>query len=175
MPSATTPPVAGGALAATCVAVTVGPTLASALHAPDGGGVTVGMLVGVVVGVVVGAGVGVGVGVAEALGPPGCDGGGDDEPVDVAVGPEAAPEPGGSTVDPPHATTKSDNAREEARDEASEEASEEREEGSITTPVTELLARRAVLSSERSIARTSGSPEKTALPSRGVNAGSRAG
>jgi hypothetical protein len=125
------------------------------------------MLVGVVVGVVVG--MLVGVGVAEALGPPGCAGGGDAEPVDVAVGPEAAFEPGGSTVDPPHATTNSDNASEEASEE------EEREERSITTPVTERLARRAVLSSERSIARTSGSPEKSALPSRSVNAGSRAG
>jgi hypothetical protein len=112
------PPVAGGASAATCVGPMLGPTLTSALHAP-GGGVTVGMLVGVVVGAVVGAAVGAGVGVAEALGPPGapgCDVGGDAEAVDVALGPDAALEPGGSTVDPPHATTKRDTASEEERE-----------------------------------------------------------
>jgi len=75
----------------------------------------VGMLVGVVVGAVVGEPVGDAVGV-DGVPEFGGVAGGDVGEVDVAAVPGPVPEPGGSTVDPPHATTASDNANEPARD-----------------------------------------------------------
>jgi len=127
------------------------------------------------VGGVLGVGVdGVGVDGVGVLGV-GVDGAGVAGEVDV-VDPEGVSELGGSAVEPPHATTTSDNARVDAIavSEREEKKKKEKKNASWLLLPSAALGR-ALLSTDRSIAYHRGSLAKAALPRRSVNVRSRIG